>query len=355
MCFADASFRDFLIAFGRTLVPEGDRSQIISAIESMFGGSDQSMVTLSVRSAFDLYLQAASFPPGSEVIVTAINVPQMAKLIEHHGLKLVPVDINPETLSPSINDLESLVTSKTVAVLVAHLYGRWVDMSPIVSVAKKHAVVVLEDCAQAFSEFERCGHPDAVASFFSFGAIKTCTAFGGSVSIIRDKKILKKMRQIQSKYPLLSRHTYLFRLFRYCIVAIFLNSQAGNYCGRLVSGLFGLDHKEYFVSVLRGFPANFPAVLRYQSPAGLLKTMARQLKLFEKKGTESNTARCRFVEKRLPETVQTVGSKAQCSKNYWLFPIIVVSVSSQCDLAICVTSCGGVTASMLALFSLPSD
>jgi hypothetical protein len=289
----------------------------------MFGGSEQSMVTLSVRSAFDLYLQAASFPPGSEMIVTAVNVPQMAKIIEHHGLKIIPVDIDLETLSPSVNDLESLVTSKTVAVLVAHLYGHWVDMSPIVSVAKKHAVAVLEDCAQAFGSFKRLGHPDAVASFFSFGAIKTCTAFGGAVSVIRDKEILQKMRQIQSRYPLLSRRTFLFRLFRYCIVATCLNLPAANYCGRLISGLIGLDHKEYFIGLLRGFPVNFPDVLRYQPPAGLLRTMSRHLKNFEKKGTETNSARCQFVEERLPETVQMVGSKALCPKSYWLFPILV--------------------------------
>lgn len=323
MCLADADFRDFATACWHTLLPEGDKTLLMSDIESLFGGSDQSLVSLCVRSAFDLYLQAAAFPSGSEVLVTAINIPQMMGLIRCHGLKLVPVDINPETLSPSVQDFESLVTSKTVAVLFAHLYGRWVDISPIVDIAKKHGLVVLEDCAQAFCGFDKQGHPDAVASFFSFGAIKTSTAFGGAVSVIRDAAILKKMRETQSNYPLLSRRSFLFRLLRYSFVALVVNSPTANYYGHRLADFLGFDHKAYFVSLLRGYPANFPGVLRYQPPAALLATLIRQLRKFDKKGIEKTKMRCQYVEERLPETVGTVGSKAEV-KNYWLFPIIVV-------------------------------
>ena len=319
---ADASARDFAAAFWRTLVPLGDRVLLTTKVESLFGGSNHCLVTASVRSAFDLYLQAAAFPPGSEILVTAINIPQMIQLIRHHKLIAVPVDIDIQTLAP-LDDLESLVTSKTVAILVAHIFGHWIDISAVVDTAKKYGLVVLEDCAQSFVGLEERGHPSAVVSFFSFGAIKKCTGFGGAVGVVRDTDILKKMREIQSSYPVLSRRSFLFRIIRYSFVALFMNYPSFHTGGRHVANFFGFDHKEYVVGILRTFPANFPEVLRYQPPVALLATMVRQLTNIDKKGMQRNIERCQYVEERLPETIQMPGSKANV-KAYWLFPIIVV-------------------------------
>ena len=68
--------------------------------------TDQGLVCLSVRSAWDLVLEALDWPPGSEVIVSAITHPDMITIIRAHGLVAVPVDVDLNTLAPAVADLE---------------------------------------------------------------------------------------------------------------------------------------------------------------------------------------------------------------------------------------------------------
>lgn len=62
--------------------------------------------------------------------MTAVNIPDMVKVIREHGLIPVPVDIDPETLEPSLADIDALVNERTVALLVAQIYGRGLNMAP---------------------------------------------------------------------------------------------------------------------------------------------------------------------------------------------------------------------------------
>ena len=64
---------------------------------------NRGIATLSVRSMLDLYLQVKNFPKGSEIIMTAMNIPDMIRIIEEHGLIAVPVDIDPGTLAPQLD------------------------------------------------------------------------------------------------------------------------------------------------------------------------------------------------------------------------------------------------------------
>src|SRR6476660_1651277 len=60
----------------------------------------KALITLSVRSALDLYLRAIALPTGSEVIVSAITHPDMAEILRYHGLKPVPVDLDFDSAAP---------------------------------------------------------------------------------------------------------------------------------------------------------------------------------------------------------------------------------------------------------------
>ena len=90
----------------------------------------------------------------------------------------VPVDVDAQTLQPSVEHLERSITPRTRAILVAHLFGTHVDMGPIIELARQHDLLVIEDCAQAFVGREYAGHPDSNCALFSFGPIKTATALG---------------------------------------------------------------------------------------------------------------------------------------------------------------------------------
>src|SRR5262245_25571671 len=154
-------------------------------IEEVLGNGwiagDEAVVSLSVRTGWDLFLAAHQFPPGSEILTTAVTIPDMVRVIEQHGLVAVPVAIDTDRLEPSLDDIERAITPRTRAILVAHLFGARVDMEPIIRLAREHDLLVVEDCAQAFVGREYAGHDETYCSLFSFGPIKTATSLGGAV------------------------------------------------------------------------------------------------------------------------------------------------------------------------------
>lgn len=62
--------------------------------------------------------------------------------MHHHGLRVVSLDVDIDTMAPKVELLESLITDKTVALILAHIYGKWFDADPFVEVARKHGIKV---------------------------------------------------------------------------------------------------------------------------------------------------------------------------------------------------------------------
>ena len=170
---------------------------------------------LSVRTALDLFLSVMNFPRDSEIIISAMNIPDIVCILHHHGLKIVTIDVSMETMAPKMEWLEDLITGRTVAILVAHLYGKWFDLKPLISVARKHSLPITEDCAEAFCSLKHLGDVEADLSLFSFGAIKHCTAFGGAIAKIRDEGVYRKMRHLHSSYPSQPYTTYLSKILKF--------------------------------------------------------------------------------------------------------------------------------------------
>src|SRR5918997_1432875 len=96
---------------------------------------------------------------GDEVLVSAITHPDMVRIILGHGLRAVPVDIEPETLAPRPEALEAAVTPRTRVLLLAHLFGGRMDLGPLARFARRHGLLLVEDCAQAFQGPERMRDP----------------------------------------------------------------------------------------------------------------------------------------------------------------------------------------------------
>jgi dTDP-4-amino-4,6-dideoxygalactose transaminase len=114
------------------------------------------LVTLSVRTAFDLFLRALQLPAGSVVLMSAVTIRDMGDVVAQNGFMPVPVDISPRTMAPALEDIARLFDqlerdgSRVRVVCIAHLLGTVVDMEPIVCLAHERGAVVFEDCAQAF-------------------------------------------------------------------------------------------------------------------------------------------------------------------------------------------------------------
>ncbi|XP_038059747.1 uncharacterized protein LOC119730789 [Patiria miniata] len=330
--YIDASWKDVLSSLLYLAEPDNQRDKIESDLRHIWrSGSptNQSHPTshfilpcLSVRSAFDLFLRVKKYPPGSEILMTAINIPQMLHIAQHHGLRVKPLDISIDTLAPKIELLDSLISENTVAIVIAHVYGRWSNIDDIIDTCRSRNLSILEDCAEVFCGFQKLGHPKADISFFSFGAIKPSTAFGGAVARVKDPELFSQMQELYYKYPIQSRAAYIKKILQSVVGMVALNTPV---LMRLMLPIFhalGFDHKEAVVSILRGFSANFIDTIRQQPSTALLKMMLRRFQGFDETEFQEGTRKCDYVSERLPQNLEYVGMDVE-TRNYWLFPIIV--------------------------------
>ena len=222
-------------------------------VEESWSHGDDALVCLSVRSGFDLLWETLQLPPQSEVLISALTIPDMAKIVQSHGLLPVPVDLDVGTAAPDIASLRRAVTPASRAIVVAHLFGARVPMDPIVAVAREHGLLVIEDCAQAFDGGVYHGHPESDVVMFSFGPIKTATALGGAVFRVRDAGLLGRMKELQSHYPLQGRLTYLRRVLKYAMLKA-LSSQPFFTVLTGMWTMMGYDYDRFVNRQTRGFP-----------------------------------------------------------------------------------------------------
>jgi perosamine synthetase len=173
-----------------------DRDAAQRAVEARWSPNGDTLATLSVRSAFDLWLRARAFPPGSEVLVSAVTIRDMTRILEEHGLVPVPVELDVGTLAVTREALEARLTKRTRAVVVAHLFGSRMPLDGLVALTQERGLPLVEDCAQAYVADTYRGHPGCDVALFSFGPIKTNTALGGGLAVVRERATLACMRTL---------------------------------------------------------------------------------------------------------------------------------------------------------------
>lgn len=93
------------------------------------------MICLSVRSGFDLLLEAFGLPPQSEVLISAITIPHMVRIVKEHDLVPVPLDLDLKDPAPRVDVLRRAVTPATRVIVVAHLFGGRVSLEPVLELA----------------------------------------------------------------------------------------------------------------------------------------------------------------------------------------------------------------------------
>ena len=198
----DYSFANILSALTMTIVPRLDRSKIINEIENLWP-MENVIAGLSVRTIFDSLLTTKNFEKGSEVIMTGITIPDMVKIVESHDLKIIPIDLDMETLQLKKEALNKAISKKTVMIVVAHLFGSRMEMGPVYEALDKRSdVLIIEDCAQAYNGINGYTKQSKTdISMFSFGSIKSITALGGAIGFTMDKELKKEINNKISKYP----------------------------------------------------------------------------------------------------------------------------------------------------------
>ena len=320
----DVSMRNLLSPLTSLLEP---RRSLEGRVLKAWAGADDGLVCLSVRSAFDLLLQGLALEPGDEVAVSAITHPDMIRVLEAHGLRALPVDLDPETLAPRTDLLEHAITPHTRAVLVAHLFGSRVDLGALAEVARQHGLLLVEDCAQSFSGPASVGDPVADVSLFSFGPIKPATALGGALVRVRDPLLRARMRALQNTWPVQPRREYGARVLKF-LGLLFLARPRIYWLFARVLEMLGRNLDTVVNSAVRGFPgSDFLERIRRRPSGPLLALLEQRLLTFDTGRVEARARLGEQVAGRLPPSVHHPGGRA-LDRTHWLFPIVTEDRSS---------------------------
>ncbi|MFN0060699.1 MAG: DegT/DnrJ/EryC1/StrS family aminotransferase [Planctomycetota bacterium] len=317
----DLSWRDLACGFTGALWRGDDNARVRDRIEHRWSTTGRAFVCLSVRTALDLYLAARAWPPGSEVLVTALNIPDMAKVIEAHGLVVVPVDLDPATLAPHSGVLDRLRTERTRAILVAHLFGGQTPLASVVEFAERHGLALIEDCAQAFVGRGFTGHAAAALALFSFGTIKTATALGGAIAIVGDPQVLAAMRRREQEYETASTLAFVRKLARAAVIqAIAGPRRFGGYVALLRA--LGRDLDTTVQKTVRGFPgADLLAQLRRRPPLALLRLLDRRSRQSHARRLQARAERATTLAAQLPPSIKLLGAALQ-HHSHWVVPVM---------------------------------
>ena len=171
----------------------------------------------SGTTALHLTFEALGIGFGDEVITVPNTFIATAETITQTGAKPVFVDVLEDTLNMDPDQVESAISSATRAIVPVHLYGQIADMDPILEIARKHKLLVIEDAAQAHgAEYKkkRAGH-FGVAATFSFYPGKILGAFGDAgISVTSDSELAKKMEML-SNHGRLDKHVHQFPGYNY--------------------------------------------------------------------------------------------------------------------------------------------
>ena len=147
-----------------------------------------------------LALLAAGVGPGTEVITVPNTFVATVAAIEYCGARPVLVDIDPRYFTMDPSKIESAITSRTKAILPVHLYGQTADMDPILEIARRRGLAVVEDAAQAHGAEYKGRRAGSLGDLgcFSFYPGKNLGAYGeGGAVVTSNPEFASKIRMLR--------------------------------------------------------------------------------------------------------------------------------------------------------------
>lgn len=149
--------------------------------------------------ALFLALKAMDVGPGDDVIVPANSFIATSEAVTMAGARVVFVDINPQTYNIDVARIEEKITPQTRAIIPVHLFGQPADMDPILKLAEKRGIKVIEDAAQAHGAEYRKRRIGSIgdAACFSFYPGKNLGAYGdGGAVVTNDEELAVRIRML---------------------------------------------------------------------------------------------------------------------------------------------------------------
>jgi perosamine synthetase len=180
----------------------GGNAPEISALEQEWADWSGAKYCISANSgtaALHMAVAAVGVQPGDEVITTPFSWTSTATCILHHNAIPVFADIDPRTYNIDAAKIEAKITPQTKAIIVVHLYGLAADIDPIMEVAARHHLKVIEDCCQSHgAEYKgrKIGNFGDVAAF-SLNGNKNLSAGEGGLLITNNEHVWSEAASVQ--------------------------------------------------------------------------------------------------------------------------------------------------------------
>ncbi|GJD16212.1 Glutamine--scyllo-inositol transaminase [Rivularia sp. IAM M-261] len=175
----------------------------VVALEEEFAAycdADYGIAVNTGTSALHLALLAAGIGAGDEVITVPFTFVATTAAICYTGATPVFVDINPVSYTIDVTQIEKAITERTKAILPVHLYGQPADMEPIMEIARRHGLTVIEDAAQAHGAEYKGRRVGSIGDIgcFSFYPGKNLGAYGeGGMAVTNNPEYIHTMQMLR--------------------------------------------------------------------------------------------------------------------------------------------------------------
>lgn len=163
-------------------------------------GRKHAFAVCNGSAALELAVHSIGIKPGDEIIMPTFTIISCALAVIRAGAVPVYVDADPQTWNMRVDDIEPLITQKTKAIMAVHIYGLTVDMDPLLEIAKKYDLKVIEDAAEVIGQTYKgkpCGSFGDISTF-SFYPNKHITTGEGGMVLTNDPEIAERCNSMRN-------------------------------------------------------------------------------------------------------------------------------------------------------------
>lgn len=178
--------------------------ETVERFEEEFAKFNKSKYCLGVANgtdALEIALESLDLPKNAEIIVPNFTFLSPAEAVIRGGYKLVLADINLNDFTICVDSLKKLISNKTKAIIIVHLFGNPCDMKEIINIKKKYDLKIIEDCSQSHGarfNSTNVGNFGDIGTF-SFYPTKNLGAFGDAGALVfNDKKLFQRAKKISN-------------------------------------------------------------------------------------------------------------------------------------------------------------
>jgi dTDP-4-amino-4,6-dideoxygalactose transaminase len=184
---------------------------------AQYTGAAEAIGLNSGTSALHLALLAAGIGPSDEVITVPFTFVATVAAIGYTGAKPVFVDIEPASFTMDVTRIEAAITPRTKAIMPVHLYGQPADMDPIMEIARRHNLIVIEDAAQAHGAEYKGHRVGSIGDMgcFSFYPSKNLGAYGEGGAVVTSSPAYERTVRMLRDWGVETKYVHQLRGYNY--------------------------------------------------------------------------------------------------------------------------------------------